>query len=87
MSEAPREVALAVLQSAKNFDREVPLILRELRLPVFAINRESPANDLVSMNAHGVEVVTMSGAGHFLMMEDAARFNSLLRSVVAKIVG
>lgn len=85
MSAAPPSVALPALESAQSFDREIPGALRELRLPVIAINPDSPANDIESMERHGVEVVLMPG-GHFLMMEDVERFNQLLRGVIDKLI-
>jgi pimeloyl-ACP methyl ester carboxylesterase len=83
MSAAPPRAALDALESAMSFDREIPGALQELRLPVIAINPESEANDIASMQRHGVEVLLMPGVGHFLMMEDAPRFNELLATAIA----
>ncbi len=33
---------------------------------------------------HGMDVVIMSGVGHFVMMEDPERFNALLASAIAE---
>jgi pimeloyl-ACP methyl ester carboxylesterase len=82
MSSAPPDVGVAALISAFSFDREIPRALKELNLPVVAINAESPAGDVESLKRHGVEVVQMPGVGHFLMMEDPARFNTLLRRAI-----
>jgi len=68
------------------FDREVPRALQELNLPVVAINPVYRPTDIASMERYGVEVVFMSGVGHFLMMEDPERFNRLLRTVIDKFV-
>jgi pimeloyl-ACP methyl ester carboxylesterase len=38
------------------------------------------------MERYGVEVVLMSRVGHFLMMEDPERFNTLLRKAIDKFV-
>jgi pimeloyl-ACP methyl ester carboxylesterase len=86
MSAAPPAVALEAMASAINFDREIPGALKELKLPVVAINPDTPPTDIASMERHGVEVVVMSGVGHFLMMEDPERFNPLLRTVIDKFV-
>ncbi len=86
MSAAPPAVALEALESAISFEREIPSALQELKLPVVAINPDSPPTDIASMERYGVKVVFMSGVGHFLMMEDPERFNSLLRTVIDKFI-
>lgn len=86
MSAAPPAVALGALESAVSFDRQIPLALQELNLPVVAISPDDPPTDIASMGRYGVEVVFMSGVGHFLMMEDRERFNPLLRTVIDKFV-
>jgi pimeloyl-ACP methyl ester carboxylesterase len=85
MSSAPPDVGVGALVSAVSFDREIPRALKELNVPVVAINAESPAGDVESLKRHGVEVVLMPGVGHFLMMEDAPRFNELLRNAIASL--
>jgi pimeloyl-ACP methyl ester carboxylesterase len=85
MSSAHPAVALGAMESAITFDGEIPRALQELKLPVVAINPESPPTDLASMKRYGVEVVSMSGVGHFLMMEDPERFNRLLRTTIETI--
>lgn len=86
MSSAPPAVALPAMKSALSFDREMPRALQELKLPVIAINPDTPPTDIASMKRYGVEVVSMSGVGHFLMMEDPERFNRHLRTAIDKIV-
>jgi pimeloyl-ACP methyl ester carboxylesterase len=86
MSSAPRVVALAAMESAVTFDREVPAALRELNLPVIAINPEAPPTDSESLNRHGVRVRLMSGVGHFPMLEDPVRFNQLLTTTVEEFM-
>ena len=86
MSAAPPAVALEAIESAISYDREVTAALRELNLPLIAINPGSPPTDVASMKRHGVEVIFMWGVGHFPMMEDTERFNRLLRTAIQKIV-
>ena len=86
MSSAPPAVALGAIESAISFDREIPRALQELQLRVVAINPDSPSTDIASMKRHGVDVVLMSGVGHFPMMEDPERFNRLLRVAIEKIL-
>ena len=85
MASASPEVAVGALESAIAYDREMPIALKALKLPVIAINPETPATDMASMSAHGVEVMLMSDVGHFPMMESPERFNRILRTAIAKI--
>lgn len=86
MSSAPPAVALGAMESAISFDRQIPRALQELQLRVVAINPDSPPTDIASMKRHGVDVVLMSGVGHFPMMEDPDRFNRLLKTAIEKIL-
>jgi pimeloyl-ACP methyl ester carboxylesterase len=86
MSSAPPPVALGALQSAMTFDREMPGLLEELKLPLIAINPDNRPTDVPSLQRYGVQVVIMPGVGHFEMMEDPARFNGLLETAVQKLV-
>ncbi len=86
MSAAPPAAAIGALESAISFDREIPRALQELKLPVVAINPDYRLTDSASMQRYGVEVVIMSGVGHFLMMEAPERFNRLLRTAIETIV-
>jgi pimeloyl-ACP methyl ester carboxylesterase len=85
MSAAPTVVALGALESAMSFDREIPGALWELKLPVVAINPDYRPTDVESLKRYGVEVVIMSGVGHFLQMEDPERFNGILRTTIEKL--
>ncbi|HVE50502.1 MAG TPA: alpha/beta hydrolase [Casimicrobiaceae bacterium] len=82
MSAAPPDIALAALESAWTFGANVPALLRELGVPVVAINPDQPATDHGSMQRHGVKVVSISGVGHFPMLESAERFNACLTDVI-----
>ena len=85
MSAAPPEIAVAALESALRYDRDMPAALAELKLPVIAINPETPPTDVASMTQHGVDVMVMSDVGHFPMLESPDRFNRLLRTAIEKI--
>ena len=86
MSSAPPEIAVAAVESALRYNDEIPQALRELQLPVVAINPDYRANDIASLKQHGVETVVMPGVGHFLMMEDPDRFNAFLRRVIDHLI-
>lgn len=84
MSAAPPPIAIATLKSAVTYDREIPGALRELGLPVIAINPDNRATDIDNLKSHGVDVVIMRGVGHFPMMEDPEAFNILLKETIAR---
>ena len=86
MSSAPPAVALEAFENTLNYGRRMPQTLSELKLPVIAINDNRRATDLQSMKQYGVEVMVMSGVGHFLMMEDPGKFNELLETAIKKIM-
>ena len=85
IASAPPEVAILSLESSFRYAREIPTALAELKLPVIAINGDNGDTDAGSLAKHGVKSVIMSGAGHFLMMEDPARFNPLLISAIEEL--
>jgi pimeloyl-ACP methyl ester carboxylesterase len=61
--------------------------LRELSVPVVAINPDARPTDSESLRRHGVRTLLVSGVGHFLMLEDPDRFNRLLREVIEEFTG
>jgi pimeloyl-ACP methyl ester carboxylesterase len=86
MSSAPPEVAIAALESAMRFDRRIPPALRELNLPVVAINHDYRPTDVESLEACGVHAMRMSGVGHFPMIEDPERFDPLLQAAIRRVL-
>lgn len=86
VSDAPQGIALTSLKSAYNFERDLPEVLKTLELPVVAINADDMPTDAASLGAHGVKTVIMARSGHFLMMEDPARFNKLLKVELDQLV-
>ena len=85
MSSAPPEVALSALESALRYAHEIPAALETLRLPVLAINPDNSPTDESALRSYGVESIIMPDVGHFLMMEDPARFNAVLREALQRI--
>jgi pimeloyl-ACP methyl ester carboxylesterase len=57
--------------------------LAALRVPLRLINSPLYPTDSAAVNRYGMDVVIMSGVGHFLMMEDPKTFNALLSSAIA----
>ena len=86
MSSAPTDVAISAVAIAWNYAREVDALLKELGLPLVAINPEDPPTDIASMNRYGVEVVLMPGVNHFPMMEDPKTFNERLGEVIQRFI-
>jgi pimeloyl-ACP methyl ester carboxylesterase len=84
MSSAPPEIAVAALESAMGYDREVVATVRELGLPLVAVNADDRPTDVESLTRHGVDVVLVPGTGHFPMLEDPGRFNGILRQVIER---
>lgn len=82
MAAAPPEVAIPAIRSSYLHAREVPDLIESLGKPVVAINPDDAPTDRESMRRYGVDVVIMPAVGHFLMMEDPARFNELLLSTL-----
>jgi pimeloyl-ACP methyl ester carboxylesterase len=86
MSAAPPTVALGAMESAFSYSRTMPRTLVQLNLRVIAINPDNGPTDVASLQRYGVQVIFMPGVGHFLMMEDAERFNGLLRTAIDKLI-
>jgi pimeloyl-ACP methyl ester carboxylesterase len=82
MSSAPPEIAVNVMEHAINNDGAILAGLRELRVPIVAINPDHRPTDTEALRRHGVTAVTMTGVGHFAMLEDPAMFNRLLGDVI-----
>ena len=84
MASAPPAIAMDALVYTLNYSRQIPQTLKELKLPVIAINDTRRPTDVASMKRHGVEVLIMPGVGHFLMMENPEGFNRLLKTAISK---
>lgn len=83
MSAAPTHIAIDAMEHAVSNDRAMPDLLRELTVPVVAINPDHPPTDVEALRRHGVSTVLMSGVGHFGMLEDPETFNRVLTEIVA----
>lgn len=85
MSLEPPAVAVPSLQSLLSFD--LGALLPSIHVPVYAINSDLLPTDAArirkSLPDFTLDVLTHSG--HFLMLEDPARFNPLLLKDVAAI--
>jgi pimeloyl-ACP methyl ester carboxylesterase len=83
MSSAAPEVAIGLLREyirwwGEPFDAAA--------LPFVAINSDMYPTNTASLQRHGLTHVTMSGLGHFVMMEDADTFNRLLAEAIEEFL-
>lgn len=85
MASADPRVAIAALRGLNAWDGVAGL--RALRVPVVTINADLARTDeaRISALAPNFRLVTIAGPGHFLMMEDPARFNAALRTELARL--
>jgi pimeloyl-ACP methyl ester carboxylesterase len=86
MASAPRRVAIPTARAALSFESELLPTLRDLKVPIVAINADNLSTDTASLARYGVTVAILSGCGHFLMLEDPDGFNRMLRSVVKRLL-
>ncbi len=87
MASAPPAVAIGAMEHNRRYRSEITRTLRELKVPVVAINSDYRPNDVEAAKGCGVAIRLMSGTGHFVMMEDPATFNRLLEAAVREFVG
>ena len=63
--------------------------LGDINVPIIAINSDRLPTDLdrIRLHAPTFRVKLMPGTGHFLMIEEASRFNALLDATVQELAG
>jgi pimeloyl-ACP methyl ester carboxylesterase len=87
MSLSPPQVAIPSLRAVMTYDYSAAL--KEIDVPIVAINSDlgEPVNDLrIRKVLPKFHAVVLKGDGHFLMMEDAARFNPALETEAQAMV-
>jgi pimeloyl-ACP methyl ester carboxylesterase len=87
MSAAPPEVAISAVENYVS-DNAVEM-LKEVRVPIRAINSDKWPTDLENNQKHAAsfEIKLMPGTGHFIMLEDPATFNRLLHETLDELTG
>lgn len=79
---APADIAIASIRSGWLYDeaKGVDAVKAEVR----ALNGDKYPTDVAAARRHapGFEVTIMKGVGHYLMLEDPARFNALLGGIL-----
>ena len=87
MSLSPPQVAIPAMRAVLGYDFGPPL--KEIDVPIVAINSDlgEPVNDLrIRKVLPKFRAFVIHGDGHFLMMEDPARFNPALEAEVQAIL-
>lgn len=81
----PPELAIAILKGILSRD-PVPS-LREIKVPVHAINGDLSPTDLPVNRKHApqFDATILKGVGHYPMLEDPARFNQALADILRKL--
>ena len=85
MAAARPDIALSGMEHAMTFLPEVIGGLRELGLPVVAINPDNEPTDVEALWRHGVKTVLMPGLGHFPFLEDPPAFNHRLEEAIQEL--
>lgn len=81
----PPELALAILEAVMGYDQAQGL--SAVKVPIHAINSDlNPTNLEVNHKyAPQFEVAVIKGVGHYPMLEDPARFNTLLAEAISAL--
>jgi pimeloyl-ACP methyl ester carboxylesterase len=88
MSLSPPRVAIPALRALLEYDFTQPLA--DLAVPVVAIDSDlgEPVNEArIRKLLPKFHAVTLTGVGHFLMMEDPQRFNAALQTEIQGLTG
>jgi pimeloyl-ACP methyl ester carboxylesterase len=88
MSLSQPRVGIAALRAVLQYDFVEPL--KDLSVPIVAINSDlgEPVNEVrIRKLLPKFRQVTLAGDGHFLMMEDPARFNPALEQEIQTLLG
>jgi pimeloyl-ACP methyl ester carboxylesterase len=85
MSQGPEYVGLAIFGALPGYD--LAASLAQLTVPLVLINSDYLPTDVARIEAATRELgfETMSGAGHFVMLEQPMQFNELLESTLARL--
>jgi pimeloyl-ACP methyl ester carboxylesterase len=81
----PPELAIAILKGI--FAHDALPALREIKVPIHAINGDRSSTDLAANRKYAsqFDAVILKGVGHYPMLEDPARFNQALAEVLKKV--
>jgi pimeloyl-ACP methyl ester carboxylesterase len=82
MASAPPGIARDAVGRAMTNETAAVRAVHEAKVPLVAVNPEHPPTDRASFARHGVGCVVVPRVGHFVMLEDPARFNAVLEDVI-----
>ncbi len=86
MAAAPPRVARGAMEQLFSHDAEVRAGLQALQVPMVLINSDFVPTDKETAESCGITVESMSGVGHFVMLEDPEAFNHILGNAVQRIL-
>lgn len=83
---AAPEVAIPSLRAVLSYDARPTL--KEVRVPAHAVNADLYPTDVDANRRHfaSYEVTIMKGVGHYVMLEDPARFSDLLAGAITDLL-
>ena len=87
MALSPPQVAIPAMRAVLGYDYTAPL--KDISAPIVAINSDlgEPLNEMrIRKVLPKFRAVVIAGDGHFLMMEDPARFNAALETEVQALI-
>jgi pimeloyl-ACP methyl ester carboxylesterase len=85
MSSAPSQVAISAMQNL--FSYHAFEALKDMNAPIISINCDRYPLNVEETRKHtkSFEVKMMKGVGHFVMLEDPAKFNQLLQESIDEL--
>lgn len=86
MSAAHPEVGIGSAEQSLSYQLKLGPRLQAVQRPIIAINADYRPNLIEAAQRYGIELVSMSGVGHFVMLEDPNTFNRLLDEAVKTFV-
>lgn len=86
ISQAPADIAIASVEALFGHTPALQEHLQALEVPKITINAADwKPTDLQLARKYGIEVLPISGVGHWAMLEDPQTFNRLLEKTVQKM--
>jgi pimeloyl-ACP methyl ester carboxylesterase len=85
MASEPAEVGIAAMKSLLSYDYAPALA--ELKIPIRCINSDQRPTNVEGNKklAYSFEVTFMPGKGHFVQLEDPAKFNEMLAETIQEL--
>lgn len=84
----PPEVSIEILESLLKVNQKERNLMRELHLQVHLINSDAPPTNEIQLRKfcnYDYAIYSMGNTGHYPMLEDPERFNSLLEDILKEL--